>query len=134
MEIECLDILNTYNEINSKSLTTLSILGVATRLELKDYASAKRWLEKKGIKIYKELKSSFVYEIDVNVEIDKLWVKDLSLKYPANWEEIYKISAKDETVCKIVVLSLKGEIVSRPTTKLKLKDNNDKELYRQLTA
>jgi len=126
--------LSTNNETNTKSLTILSILEVADKLKLKDFDATKRWLEKKGIAIYKETKTHFVYEIDVDVEIDKTRVKDLQNKYPNNWEELYKKIAKDDSVYEMVVYSLVGESVARPTTKLKLTNQDDKELYKKLIA
>jgi hypothetical protein len=126
--------LSTNNETNTKSLTILSILEVADKLKLKDFDATKRWLEKKGIAIYKETKTHFVYEIDVDVEIDKNKVKDLRIKYPNNWEQLYKRIAKDESVYEMVVFIVNGETVSRPTTKLKLTNQDDKELYKKLIA
>ena len=107
---------------------------VADKLKLKDFDATKRWLEKKGIAIYKETKTHFVYEIDVDVEIDKTRVKDLRNKYPNNWEKLYKKIAKDDSVYEMVVHSLVGESVARPTTKLKLTNQDDKELYKKLIA
>jgi hypothetical protein len=126
--------LSTNNETNTKSLGLLTILEVAKKLKLNNFDASKRWLEKKGIKIYKETKTHLVYEIDVDVEIDKNKVKDLRIKYPNNWEQLYKKIAKDDSVYEMVVFILNGETVSRPTTKLKLTTEADKDLYKKLIA
>jgi hypothetical protein len=126
--------LSTNNETNTKSLGLLTILEVAKKLKLSNFDASKRWLEKKGIKIYKETKTHLVYEIDVDVEIDKNKVKDLRIKYPNNWEQLYKKIAKDDSVYEMVVFILNGETVSRPTTKLKLTTEADKDLYKKLIA
>ena len=126
--------MSTNNETNTKSLGLLTILEVAKKLKLSNFDATKRWLEKKGIKIYKETKTHLVYEIDVDVEIDKNKVKDLRIKYPNNWEQLYKRIAKDDSVYEMVVFILNGETVSRPTTKLKLTTEADKDLYKKLIA
>ena len=126
--------MSTNNETNTKSLGLLTILEVGKKIKLSDFEAIKRWLEKKGIKIYKETKTHLVYEIDVDVEIDKNKVKDLRIKYPNNWEQLYKKIAKDDSVYEMVVFILNGETVSRPTTKLKLTSEADKDLYKKLIA
>ncbi|MBP6755787.1 MAG: hypothetical protein KA210_06540 [Bacteroidia bacterium] len=122
------------NETNNKSLGLLTILEVGKKIKLSDFDAIKRWLDKKGITIYKETKVHFVYEIDVDVEIDKIRVKDLKAKNPNNWQELYRMIAKDIAVYEMVVFILNGEIVSRPTTKLKLTTDADKDLYKKLIA
>ncbi len=107
---------------------------VGKKIKLSDFDAIKRWLDKKGITIYKETKVHFVYEIDVDVEIDKIRVKDLKAKNPNNWQELYRMIAKDIAVYEMVVFILNGEIVSRPTTKLKLTTDADKDLYKKLIA
>ena len=126
--------MSTNNEKNTKSLGLLTILEVGKKIKLSDFEAIKRWLEKKGIIIYKETKVHFVYEIDVDVEIDKIRVKDLKAKNPNNWQELYKMIAKDNAVYEMVVFILNGETVSRPTTKLKMTTEADKDLYKKLIA
>ncbi len=126
--------MSTNNETNTKSLGLLTILEVGKKIKLSDFDAIKRWLDKKGITIYKETKVHFVYEIDVDVEIDKIRVKDLKAKNPNNWQELYKMIAKDNAVYDMVVFILNGETVSRPTTKLKMTTEADKDLYKKLIA
>lgn len=126
--------MSTNNEKQTKSLGILTILEVGQKIKLSDFDAIKRWLVKKGITIYKETKVNFVYEIDVDVEIDKIKVRDLKGKYPNNWQELYKKIAKDEAVYEMVVYSLTGDSLTRPTTKLKLTTQADKELFNKLIA
>ena len=126
--------MSTNNETNTKSLGLLTILEVGKKIKLSDFDAIKRWLDKKGITIYKETKVHFVYEIDVDVEIDKIRVKDLKAKNPNNWQELYKMIAKNNAVYDMVVFILNGETVSRPTTKLKMTSEADKDLYKKLIA
>lgn len=126
--------MSTNNEKQTKSLGILTILEVGPKIKLTDFDAIKKWLNKKGITIYKETKVHFVYEIDVDVEIDKIRVKDLKVKNPNNWQELYKMIAKDNAVYEMVVSSLVGDYVARPTTKLKLTTDADKELFKKLIA
>lgn len=126
--------MSTNNEKQTKSLGILTILEVGQKIKLSDFDAIKKWLVKKGITIYKETKVHFVYEIDVDVEIDKIRVKDLKAKNPNNWQELYKMIAKDNAVYEMVVYSLVGDSIARPTTKLKLTTDADKELFKKLIA
>ena len=126
--------MSTNNETNTKSLGILTILEVGKKIKLSDFDAIKRWLEKKGITIYKETKVHFVYEIDVDVEIDKIRVRDLKVKNPNDWQELYKKIAKDAAVYDMVVYDLVGVSVTRPTTKIKLTSEADKDLYKKLIA
>lgn len=117
-----------------KNLRILTILEVAKKIKTKDNVATKKWLEKKGIRIYTDTKTHYVYEIDVAVEIDKPWVINLVKKFPDKWKEIYKKTAKDNSVYELVLLSLGGELSSLPTTKIKKMNSNDKKLFEKLTA
>lgn len=126
--------MSTNNEKHTKSLGILTILEVGQKIKLSDFDAIKRWLDKKDITIYKETKVHFVYEIDVDVEIDKIRVRDLKAKNPNNWQELYKMIAKDNAVYEMVVYSLTGDSVVRPATRLKLTTDADKELFKKLIA
>ena len=124
-----LDITN--KEINLK---ILSIIEVAERIKTKDNIATKKWLEKKGINIYTDTKTHYVYEIDVAVEIDKPWVISLMNRYPEKWKDVYKKTVKDNAVYEMVLLSLGGDLSYLPTTKIKSLNGNDKKLFEKLTA
>lgn len=120
------------NTLNSKSLTVLTIQEVAQKIKKKDIDATRKWLDERNITIYKDSKPHYVYEIDIDCEMDKPYVRNLRNKHPNNWEEIYKKVAKDNSVYELVVLSLSGEISTRPTTKLKITRSDDVKLYKQL--
>lgn len=132
MEIEWFRVLKSINE--DKNLRILTITEVAERIKTKDSIATKKWLEKKGIKIYTDTKTHYVYEIDVAVEIDKPWVINLMNKYPENWKEVYKKTVKDNTVYEMVLLSLGEEICSLPSTKIKRLNETDMKLFKKLTT
>ena len=124
--------MENYNSTsNSKSLTILSIQEVSSKIKKKDLDSTRKWLEKREIPIYKDSKPHYVYEVDVDCEIDKTRVRTLRNKYPNNWEEIYRKIARDNSVYEMVVLSLGGEVCRKPTSKIKLQNNNERELYKR---
>jgi hypothetical protein len=129
------DILENYNTTsNSKSLTILTIQEVSLKIKKKDLDATRKWLEKREIPIYKDNKPHYVYEVDVDCEIDKTRVRTLRNKYPNNWEEIYRKIARDNSVYEMVVLSLGGEVCSKPTSKIKLQNDNERELYKRYSA
>lgn len=131
-EIEWFRVLETINK--RKSLNILSLIEVAEIIKTKDNTATRKWLEKKGIKIYKDTKAHYVYEIDVAVEIDKPWVVNLINKYPEKWKDIYKKTVKDNAVYEMVLLSLGEDLSHLPTTKIKSLNGNDKKLFEKLTA
>ncbi len=118
----------------AKNLEILSISEVAKRLNKKDNTATKKWLIKRGVRIYAESKSHYVYEIDLAVELDKPWVRSLVHKYPDSWKDIYKAVAKDKSVYDLVLMSLGEEINYLPKTKVKKLDENDKKLFKKLTV
>ena len=119
------------NQINSSNLSILTIREVAIKLKLINSEAAKKWLEKRGIRIHKFSKQNIVYEIEVICEIDKPFVKSLRLKYPLKWKEIYRNLVKDQNVYKLLVLQLEGELDYIPTTKVK-RNIGDEKLYNDL--
>lgn len=131
-EIEWFRVLETINK--RKSLNILSLIEVAEIIKTKDNTATRKWLEKKGVKVYKETKTHFVYEIDVAVEIDKPWVINLMNRYPEKWKDIYKKTVKDNAVYEMVLLSLDEDLGYLPTTKIKSLNESDKKLFKKLTA
>ena len=129
--------MNNYNNTittSSNSLTILTISEVGPKIKKKDTDAIKKWLETKNITIYKETKTHFVYEIDVDCEIDKVRVRDFRNKYPNNWKEIYKKIAKDDSVYEMVVLSLGSEFIDKPMTKIKTRNAEEEALYKRYST
>jgi len=119
------------NQIKSSNLSILTIREVAIKLKLINIEAAKKWIEKRGIRIHKFSKQNIVYEIEVICEIDKPFVKSLRLKYPLKWKEIYRNLVKDQNVYELLVLQLEGELDYIPTTKVK-RNIGDEKLYNDL--
>lgn len=119
------------NQSESSNLSILTIREVAIKLKLINSEAAKKWIEKRGIRIHKFSKQNIVYEIEVICEIDKPFVKSLRLKYPLRWKKIYRNLVKDKNVYELLVLQLEGELDYVPTTKVK-RNIEDEKLYNDL--
>jgi len=119
------------NQSKTSNLSILTIREVALKLKLINSEAAKKWIEKRGIRIHKFSKQNIVYEIEVICEIDKPFVKSLRLKYPLRWKKIYRNLVKDKNVYELLVLQLEGELDYVPTTKVK-RNIEDEKLYNDL--
>jgi hypothetical protein len=119
------------NQSESSNLSILTIREVAIKLKLINSEAAKKWIEKRGIRIHKFSKQNIVYEIEVICEIDKPFVKSLRLKYPLRWKKIYRNLVKDKNVYELLVLQLEGELDYVPTTKVR-RNIEDEKLYNDL--
>jgi hypothetical protein len=111
------------------SLNILTISEVASKIKLKDIETTKKWLRNKNITIHKDCKQLFVYEIDVDTEIDKIKVLDLQKKFPNSWQEIYRKITDDFSVYEMVIHSLGLDVLSNPSTRLKPVNKKEHELY-----
>jgi hypothetical protein len=134
MEMGWFAILDKNNTSISKSFTLITIPEVAIKIKLTDFEATKKWLLQKNITIHSDRKPYTVYEIDVDCELDKPYVRDLRNKYPDNWEEIYRKIAKDDAVCEMVVLSLSGEVKFKPLSKIKTINKSEDELLKRYMA
>lgn len=112
----------------------ISVQQVAIILGGVNCETASKWLKKNGIQIHKLCKEKSVFQIEVDVTIDKLHVKDLMRKNPHNWEEKYQIIAKDKAVCQLVIEELKGESWRSPATIVKPITESDNKLLKRLKA
>ena len=54
-----------------KSLDTLTLEQVSERIHSTNERTTRRWLEECGIKVYRFARRSFVYQVEVESEIDK---------------------------------------------------------------
>jgi hypothetical protein len=116
----------------SRSLDTLTLAQVAEKINVKDIESAKKWLQEKNIKIHRFLNNSFVYQIEVDSEIDKPFVQQLRNKYPDKWKDRYRDVVKDLSVYNLTVTLLEDEISPIPRVKFSKIDKKDQERYKRL--
>ena len=120
-----------FNNI-SKGLDTLTLAQVAERINVKDIETAKKWLMINGIKIHRFINSLFVYQIEVDSQIDKPYVQQLRNKYPDKWKDRYKDVVKDLSVYNLTITLLEDEISPIPRIKCSKINKKDQERYKKL--
>jgi deoxyribodipyrimidine photolyase len=120
-----------FNKI-SKGLDTLTLAQVAERINVKNIETAKKWLMINGIKIHKFINSLFVYQIEVDSQIDKPYVQQLRNKYPDKWKDRYKDVVKDLSVYNLTITLLEDEISPIPRVKSSNINKKDEERYKRL--
>ena len=120
-----------FNNI-SKGLDTLTLAQVAERINVKDIETAKKWLMINGIKIHRFINSLFVYQIEVDSQIDKPYVQQLRNKYPDKWKDRYRDVVKDLSVYNLTITLLEDEISPIPRVKSSNINKKDKERYKRL--
>jgi hypothetical protein len=118
----------------NSSLVTLTLDEVGVMVKIRDVESIKRWLIKNNIEIHKFSRINYVYKIDVDCVIAKPFVLGLKLKYPNNWEQMFKIIAKDDFVYEMVLLSLGGEFIDKAMTKIKTRNAEEEALYKRYSS
>jgi deoxyribodipyrimidine photolyase len=120
-----------FNNI-SKGLDTLTLAQVAEKINVKDIESAKKWLKEKGIRVHKFLNNSFVYQIEVDSQIDKPFAQQLRNKYPDKWKERYRDVVKDISVYNLTISLLEDEISPIPRVKVSKINKKDEERYKKI--
>ena len=116
----------------SRSLDTLTLAQVAEKINVKDIETAKKWLQEKSIKIHRFLNNSFVYQIEVDSQIDKPFVQQLRNKYPNKWKDRYRDVVKDLSVYNLTITLLEDEISPIPRVKSSNINKKDKDRYKRL--
>jgi hypothetical protein len=120
-----------FNNI-SKGLGTLTLAQVAERINVKNIETAKKWLMINGIKIHRFINSLFVYQIEVDSQIDKPYVQQLRNKYPDKWKDRYRDVVKDLSVYNLTITLLEDEISPIPRVKSSNINKKDEERYKRL--
>ena len=120
-----------FNNI-SKGLDTLTLAQVAERINVKDIETAKKWLMINGIKIHRFINSLFVYQIEVDSQIDKPYVQQLRNKYPDKWKDRYRDVVKDLSVYNLTITLLEDEISPIPRIISSNINKKDEERYKRL--
>ena len=120
-----------YNNI-SRSLDTLTIPQVAEKINVKDIETAKKWLVERGIKIHKFTRTPFVYQIEVDSQIDKPYVQQLRNRYPDKWRDRYRDVVKDLSVYNLTITLLEDEISPVPAARSTRINKKDEKRYKDL--
>lgn len=116
----------------SKSLQTITISEVSVLLNFKNDTTTKKWLKDNGIQVHRLSKRSFVYQMSLDMVLDKPYVLELKRKHPQNWKDLYRCVVKDKSLYDLMMFEMEGKNGFAPTTKVSIKSNTDKKLRQSL--
>ena len=116
----------------SKSLDTLTLEQVSERIHSANERTTRRWLEECGIKVYRFARRSFVYQVEVESEIDKPFVLNLRNYHPDKWKERYRDVVKDLAVFNLLVSKIEDTPTPTPTVRARSINKKDEDWYKKL--
>ena len=115
-----------------KSLDTLTLEQVSERIHSTNERTTRRWLEECGIKVYRFARRSFVYQVEVESEIDKPFVLHLRNHHPDKWKERYRDVVKDLAVFNLLVSKIEDTPTPTPTVRARSINKKDEDWYKKL--
>lgn len=115
-----------------KSLDTLTLEQVSERIHSTSEKTTRRWLEACGVKVYRFARKSFVYQVEVESEIDKPFVLQLRNQLPDKWKERYRDVVKDLSVYNLLVSKIEDTPTPTPTVRARRVNKKDEERYKRL--
>jgi hypothetical protein len=115
-----------------KSLDTLTMEQVSERIHSTNERTTRRWLEECGIKVYRFARKSFVYQVEVESEIDKPFVLHLRNHHPDKWKERYRDVVKDLAVYNLLVSKIEDTPTPTPTVRASRINKKDEDWYKKL--
>jgi hypothetical protein len=116
----------------SKSQPRLTLRQVAKELNYKDELATRRWLKKMGVQIHRMAKDNYVYQIELDLILERPYVNSLRIKHPQKWKEIYRRACKDDTIYELMVMEIEESTPRLPMTKVSLRSKSDDKLYKSL--
>ena len=117
---------------NPTGLDTLTIPQVAERINVKNNETAKKWLNERGIKIHRFLKTTFVYQIEVASEIDKPFVIHLRNQHPEKWKDRYRDVVKNLAVYNLTISKIEDTPTLTPIVRARRINKKDEQRYKKL--
>lgn len=115
-----------------KSQNTLTLAQVSHRLNYKNDFCTKRWLKKNGIQTHRIAKDNCVYQIELDLVLEKPYVISLRNKHPQKWKEMYRVVCKDKSLYELMVMELDESTPRIPMTKVSLRSKSDEKRYKSL--
>ena len=115
-----------------KSLDTLTLEQVSERIHSTNEKTTRRWLEACGVKVYRFARKSFVYQVEVESEVDKPFVISLRNKFPDKWKERYRDVVKDLAVYNLLVSKIEDTPTPTPTVRARSVNKKDEDRYKRL--
>lgn len=119
-------------EYRSTCLERLTMQQVAQRIYAKDNETARKWLSDRNIEIHKETSKPFVYQVEVDCELDRPFVISLKNKHPDKWKEIYRGVVKDLAVYNLQLMMMEEQPTYTPTTKVIPNTKDEEKIYKDL--
>ena len=116
----------------SKSLDTLTLEQVSERIHSTNERTTRSWLEECGIKVYRFARKSFVYQVEVESEIDKPFVLHLRNHHPDKWKERYRDVVKDLAVYNLLVSKIEDTPTPTPNVRASRINKKDEDWYKKL--
>lgn len=117
-----------------KSLETLTLEQVAERIHASNEKSTRKWLQERGIQVYRHARVSFVYQIEVDSEIDKQFVISLRNKFPDKWKERYRDIVKDLSVYNLTISIIEDTPTPIPSVRARRINKKDEDRYKRLVG
>ena len=115
-----------------KSLDTLTLEQVSERIHSTNERTTRRWLEECGIKVYRFARRSFVYQVEVESEIDTPFVLHLRNHHPDKWKDRYRDVVKDLAVYNLLVSKIEDTPTPTPTVRARSINKKDEDWYKKL--
>ena len=115
-----------------KSLDTLTMEQVSERIHSTNERTTRRWLEECGIKVYRFARRSFVYQVEVESEIDKPFVLHLRNYHPDKWKERYRDVVKDLGVYNLLLSKIEDTPTPTPNVRASRINKKDEDWYKKL--
>ena len=115
-----------------KSLDTLTLEQVAERIHAANEKSTRKWLKDCAINVYQFSRKSFVYQIEVESEVDKPFVISLRNKFPDKWKEKYRDVVKDLAVYNLTISTIEETPTPTPTVRARRINKKDEDRYKRL--
>ena len=115
-----------------KSLDTLTLEQVAERIHAANEKSTRKWLKDCSINVYRFSRKSFVYQIEVESEVDKPFVISLRNKFPDKWKEKYRDVVKDLAVYNLNISTIEETPTPTPTVRARRINKKDEDRYKRL--
>lgn len=116
----------------SRSQPRLTLRQVATELNYKDESATRKWLKKMGVQIHRTAKDNYVYQIELDLILERPYVNSLRIKHPQKWKEMYRVVCKDNTLYELMMIEMDELTPIIPMTKVSLRSKSDDKLYKSL--
>ena len=118
---------------NTNSISLIPFKRINQWVQLSNPKAIKRWLEENDISTYKIGSKNYVYKLDLEYNTIKPLILNIKRKKPKKWKDICRAICKDISVYNLIMLNLNEEHSHTPTTRVSLRTDEDKKLFKDLS-